>query len=84
MFVNSVNARISAGGAYSIFLGERPRGRLFEEAGRLFRLSIFSLKITLSLFLFKTKLQHKNSKTFIENYFLQTRGNGALITNFKP
>ena len=38
------------------------RGRLFE-GGRLFRLSIFSLKMTLSLFLFKTKLHHKNSKT---------------------
>ena len=42
--------------------------------GRLFRLSIFSLKMTLSLFLFKTKLQPKNSKTLlIENYFLRTR-----------
>ena len=36
--------------------------KLFE-GGRLFRLSIFSLKMTLSLFLFKTELQHKNSKT---------------------
>ena len=61
---NTVNARISARGAYLIFYGERGvlirRGALIWR-GRLFHL--FRLKMTLSLFLFKTKVQHKNSKT---------------------
>ena len=42
--------------------------------GRLFCLSIFSLKIILSLYLFKTKLRRKNLKNLIDNYFLQTQG----------
>ena len=51
---NTVNARISARGAYLIFYGERGAlirrgggggGRVFKE-GRLFRLSIFGLKMT--------------------------------------
>ena len=56
----TVNVRISARGA---FLISKARGGCLFERGRLFHLSIFSLKMTLSLLLFKTKLQHKNAKT---------------------
>ena len=40
-------------------------GAYLKGGGALFRLSIFSPKMTLSLLLFKTKLQHKNSKTLM-------------------
>lgn len=60
LILSTVNARISAWGTYLIFLA---RGGANSKGGHLFRLSIFGLKMTPSLFLFETKLQHKISKT---------------------
>ena len=56
--------------ANSVSPGISPRGVL-----------IFGLKVTLSLFPFETKMQHKNKKNLIGNYFLaNSRGlGGALI-----
>ena len=48
---------------FTLFNFLRPKGGANLKGGPLFRLSTFSLKMTLSLLLFKTKLQHKNSKT---------------------
>ena len=50
---------------------------LGQEGGCLLRLSIFSLKITRSLFLFKTKLQHKNSKTLWKTTCCELKGMGG-------
>ena len=57
--LTTINARIRAQDAYLIFLGEKggansKRGAYYEGA-RLFRLSNFSHKMTLSLFLFKCR-----------------------------
>ena len=52
---------------------------------------IFGLKMTLSLFLFETKLRHKNKKKpYRKLLFANSRGRGGaylkgvLITNFEP